>query len=335
VLILTRSAFLGQQRQGTVVWSGDVYPTNQTFHHQIAAGLNFALSGFPYWTTDVAGYWPLKDDPTMTSPEYQELYTRWFQFGAFCPMFRTHGHRPHNEIWTFSNVSPILLNYDRLRYRMMPYIYSLAWKVTNEDYTIQRPLLMDWRTDPKVWDIGDEYMFGPAFLVSPVWQEGARARKVYLPEAKTWYDFWTGEKVQGKREFDVEAPLQTLPLFVRAGSILPLGPEIEFADQNPGAPIEVRIYRGADGTFTLYEDEGDSYRYEQGAHAEIPLQWNDATSTLTIGDRVGAFPGMVKDREFRIVLVRPGHGTGEAINPNADAVLEYRGQRKEVTLTTR
>ena len=332
VMLLTRSAFLGQQRYGTVVWSGDVYPTNWAFHHQIAAGLNFALSGLPYWTTDVAGYWPLKNDPSMTSPQYQELYTRWFQFGVFCPIFRTHGHRPHNEIWTFSDVSPILLTYDRLRYRMMPYIYSLAWRVTNDDYTIQRPLLMDWRTDPRVWDVGDEYMFGPAFLVSPVWQEGAQTRSVYLPDAKAWYDFWTGQKFQGKRQLVVGAPLQTLPLFVPAGSIVPLGPEIEYADQKPDGPIEIRVYGGADGSFTLYEDGGDSYGYEQGARAEVPIRWNEATRTLTIDDREGSFPGMAQDMEFRLVLVRPGHGVGEAISPEADAVVEYTGQRKEVSL---
>src|SRR5258708_29225478 len=150
---------------------------------------------------------------------------------------------------------------------------------------MQRPLLMDWRTDPKVWDVADEYMFGSAFLVSPVWQEGARSRSVYLPDAKVWYDFWTGKMVQGKQQLDVDAQVQALPLFIRAGSIVPLGPEIEYADENPGDPVEVRIYRGADGAFTLYEDEGDSYRYEQGAYTVIPFHWNEAAKTLTIGDR--------------------------------------------------
>jgi alpha-D-xyloside xylohydrolase len=330
VMLLTRSAFLGQQRYGTVVWSGDAYPTNWAFHHQITAGLNFALSGLSYWTTDVAGYWALSNDPSMTSSEYQELYARWFQFGAFCPMFRTHGHRPNNEIWTFSEVTPILLTYDRLRYRLLPYIYSLAWKVTNDDYTMQRPLLMDWRTDPKVWEIGDEYMFGPALLVSPVWQQGARTRAVYLPDAEAWYDFWTGNTVHGKQLLEVDAPLQILPIFVPAGSILPLGPEIEYADQNSDAPMEVRIYGGADGSFTLYEDEGDGYQYEEGAHALIPMRWNDARKTLTIGDREGSFPGMAKNREFRIVLVGPGRGVGETVSSHAN-VVDYSGKAKEVT----
>ena len=330
VLLLTRSAFLGEQRNGTTVWSGDVYPTNWAFHHQIAAGLNFALSGMPYWTTDVAGYFPLYNGASMTTPEYQNLYARWFEFGAFCPMFRTHGHRDHNEIWTYDKVVQVLESYDRLRYRMVPYIYSLAWKVTHDDYTMMRPLVMDWRTDHKVWDIGDEYMFGPAFLVSPVWKEGAQTREVYLPQAPVWYDFWTGERVAGSHELEVNAPLAKLPLFMRAGSIVPLGPEVEYAEQKPSDPIEVRIYRGADGSFDLYEDEGDSYRYEQGAYVVIPMHWNEAAGTLTFGERIGTFAGMIKDRKFHIILVGPGHGVGEAVSSDADAVVEYTGKSEEI-----
>ncbi|MGA2908203.1 MAG: TIM-barrel domain-containing protein [Terracidiphilus sp.] len=331
VLLLTRSAFLGEQRNGTTIWSGDVYPTNWAFRHQIAAGLNFALSGMPYWTTDVAGYFPLYDGASMTTPEYQDLYARWFEFGAFCPMFRTHGHRDHNEIWTYDKVDQVLESYDRLRYRMLPYIYSLAWKVTHDDYTMMRPLVMDWRTDHSVWDIGDEYMFGPAFLVSPVWKEGAQTREVYLPQAPAWYDFWTGERVAGGQELEVNAPLAKLPLFMRAGSIVPLAPELEYAKQEPSDPIEVRIYRGADGSFDLYEDEGDSYRYEQGAYAVIPLHWNEEAGTLTFGERIGTFAGMTTDRKFRIILVGPGHGVGEAVSSDADAVVEYTGKSEELT----
>ncbi len=334
VMLLTRSAFLGQQRIGSVVWSGDVYPTNWALQHQIAAGMNFALSGMPYWTTDVAGYFPLYDGATMTTPEYQQLYARWFQFGAFCPMFRTHGHRDHNEIWTYDKVEPVLLTYDKLRYRMMPYIYSLAWMVAHEDYTMQRPLLMDWRADSKVWDIGDEYMFGPAFLVSPVWKEGATKRNVYLP-ADGWYDFWTGEKVSGGQELEVDAPIEKLPLFMRAGSILPLGPEIEYAGQNPAGPIEVRIYRGANGSFNLYEDEGDSYRYEHGEFSVIPMIWNDAEGTLTFGDRAGKFSGMVEHRVFHVVLVGPGHGVGERVSSASDAVVDYVGKSIRIPLTSK
>jgi alpha-D-xyloside xylohydrolase len=335
VFLLTRSAFLGEQRYGTTVWSGDVYPTHWAFQHQIAAGLNYALSGMPYWTTDVGGYWPLNKGASIATQDYQELYAQWFQFGVFCPIFRTHGDRPHNEIWTFDRIEPVLLTYDRLRYRMMPYIYSLAWKVTHEDYTMQRPLVMDWRTDHRVRNIGDEYMFGPAFLVSPVWKEGARNREVYLPASAAWYDFWTGEKVKGGQELEVDAPLDRLPLFIRAGSVVPLGPEIEYVGQKPDAPIEVRIYRGADGTFNLYEEEGDSYRYEHGAYSVIPMHWNEAAGTLTFGERVGAFAGMVKQREFRVILVTEDHGVGETVSSGADAMVEYTGKSLKIKLSSK
>jgi alpha-D-xyloside xylohydrolase len=335
VLLLTRSAFLGEQRNGAVVWSGDVYPTNWAFQHQIAAGLNFAISGMPYWTTDVAGYFPLYQGATMTSPDYQNLYLRWFEFGAFCPMFRTHGHRDNNELWTYDKVEPALETYDKLRYRMMPYIYSLAWKVMSDDYTMMRPLVMDWRTDPKVEDIADEFTFGPAFLVSPVWKEGAIKREVYLPQAAAWYDFWSGEKATGGQELEVNAPLEKLPLFMRAGSIVPLGPEIEYADQKPDDPIELRIYRGADGAFDLYEDEGDSYRYEHGAYSLIPIRWNDRAQTITLGERTGTFAGMPKHINFRVVLVSSGHGVGEEVSANADAVVDYTGQKVEFTIASK
>ncbi len=229
VFLLTRSAFLGQQRVGATVWSGDVYGTYWGLSHQVPAGLNFALSGYPYWTTDIGGYWPPHDDP-LADPAFQELYARWFEYGTFCPIFRTHGHRPHNELWAFDKVEPILVSYDKLRYRLMPYIYSLAWKVTSEDYTIQRPLVMDWRTDPNTWNLGDQFMFGPAIMVNPVLKADATKRSVYLPEAAAWYDFWTGKSLTGGQEIEADAPLDRIPLFVRAGSILPMGPQIEYAD---------------------------------------------------------------------------------------------------------
>ncbi len=325
VFLLARSAFLGQQRVGATVWSGDVYSTYWGLSHQVAAGLNFALSGYPYWTTDVGGYW-LPHDQTPSDPVYEELYTRWFEFGVFCPIFRTHGHRDHNELWTYDKVEPILLNYDKLRYRLMPYIYSLAWRVASQDYTIQRPLVMDWRTDPKTWNTGDQFMFGPAILVNPVLKQDATHRTVYLPNAPLWYDFWSGASQKGEREVEAEAPLERIPLFVRAGSILPLGPEIEYADQKPADPVELRIYGGADGKFNLYEDEGDTYNYEKGSHAVIPLRWSESEKTLTIGNREGQYPGMPKDVAFRLVWVSPGHGVGETIEAKADRVVHYEGK---------
>ena len=189
VFLLTRSAFLGQQRVGATVWSGDVYGSYWGLRHQVAAGLNFALSGYPYWTTDIGGYWPPHDKP-VEDPKFQELYARWFEYGVFCPIFRTHGHRPQNEIWSFDKVEPILINFDKLRYRLMPYIYSLAYRdsaavveASDLDYTIQRPLVMDWREDPRVRDIGDQFMFGPSILVSPVLQADASRRTLYLPDS--------------------------------------------------------------------------------------------------------------------------------------------------------
>ncbi len=324
VFLLTRSAFLGQQRVGATVWSGDVYGSYWGLRHQVAAGLNFALSGYPYWTTDIGGYWPPHDNP-LADPSFQELYARWFEYGVFCPIFRTHGHRPANEIWAFDKVEPILIDYDKLRYRLMPYIYSLAWRVTNDDYTIQRPLVMDWRTDPKTRDIGDEFMFGPAILVSPVLQANASRRTLYLPESPVWYDFWTGTSQKGGVEIDANAPLDRIPLYVRAGAILPLGPEIQYADEKPAGPIELRIYRGADGSFDLYQDSGDSYDYEKGAHSVIPLRWSESTGTLTIGERKGSYPEMPAGIQLNITWVSTGHGSGAAVS-QAEKTVEYTGK---------
>jgi alpha-D-xyloside xylohydrolase len=325
VFLLTRSAFVGQQRVGATVWSGDVYSTYWGLSHQVAGGLNFALSGYPYWTTDIGGYFQPSDRPPNDSV-YQELYARWFQFGVFCPIFRTHGHRAQNEIWTYDKIKPMLINYDKLRYRLMPYIYSLAWRVTNQDYTIQRPLVMDWRTDPKTWNIGDQFMFGPAILVNPVLKQDATRRTVYLPDSPLWYDFWSGASVKGSREVEAEAPVDRIPLFVRAGAIIPFGPEIEYADQKPAGPLELRIFRGADGQFDLYQDEGDTYNYEKGAHAIIPLRWSETSKTLTIGDRTGEYPGMPKELELHVVWVSPGHGVGGRVESKADKIVSYYGK---------
>ena len=329
VFLLTRSAFLGQQRVGATVWSGDVYSTFWGLSHQVPAGLNFALSGFPYWTTDIGGYWP-PNGSVFKDPDYQELYARWYEYGVFCPIFRTHGHREHNELWTYDKVEPILLKYDRLRYRLMPYIYSLAWRVHHDDYTMQRPLVMDWQQDSKTWSLPDEFMFGPAILVNPVLDEHAVQRSVYLPDAPNWYDFWSGLKIKGAQRIEAESLLDRIPLFIRAGSILPMGPEIEYADQDPNGPIELRIYSGADGAFTLYQDQGDTYDYEKGAYSLIPLKWSDAEKTLVIGDRTGSYPGMASQMTFHIVWVSPHHGTGEGVEAKPDRTIVYRGQSVSV-----
>jgi len=325
VFLLTRSAFMGQQRNGATVWSGDVYSSWWALRHQVAAGLNFALSGYPYWTTDIGGYHQTFNGEA-NEPAYQELYARWFEYGAFCPVFRTHGHRDHNELWTYERVYPALLATDRLRYRLLPYVYSLAWKVTSEDYTIQRPLVMDFREDRATWEVGDEFLFGPAILVSPVTKEHATERTVYLPAGTGWYDFWTGARAEGGAEVNRAAPIDRIPLEVRAGSILPLGPVVEYAGQ-AADPIEIRIYPGADGDFNLYEDEGDSYRYEHGAHAIIPIHWDDANRTVTIGAREGSYPGMAAGHTFNVVIVRSGHGVGGEVTDLPDKAIQYAGAK--------
>jgi alpha-D-xyloside xylohydrolase len=324
VFLLTRSAFLGQQRNGATVWSGDVYSSWWALKHQVGAGLNFALSGYPYWTTDIGGY----HQPVAgmaNQPAYEELYARWFEYGAFCPIFRTHGHRDHNEMWTYEKVYPALLAVDQLRYRLLPYVYSTAWKVTSEDYTIQRPLVMDFRSDEATWNVGDQFMFGPSLMVSPVLEEHATERPVYLPSGTKWYDFWTGKEATGGRQVQAAAPLETIPLDVRAGSIVPLGPVIEYAGQATD-PIEVRVYPGADGDFTLYEDEGDSYRYTQGAYSTIALHWNDTSRTLTIGRRTGSYKGMTPGHTFNVVVVGEGHGVGGGVTSAPDKTVTYTGE---------
>jgi alpha-D-xyloside xylohydrolase len=218
-----------------------------------------------------------------------------------------------------------------LRYRLLPYVYSLAWKVTSEDYTIQRPLVMDFREDRVTWEVGDEFLFGPAILVSPVTKEHATGRTVYLPAGTGWYDFWTGARAEGGAEVNRAAPIDRIPLEVRAGSILPLGPVVEYAGQ-AADPIEVRIYPGADGDFNLYEDEGDSYRYEHGAHAIIPIHWDDANRTVTIGAREGSYPGMAAGHTFNVVIVRSGHGVGGEVTDLPDKAIQYAGAKIEAKL---
>ncbi len=329
VYILSRSAFAGSQRNAVTAWSGDINSDWLSFRRQIPAGLNFALSGIPYWTTDIGGF--VSADPD--DPAYRELFVRWFQFGTFNPILRVHGTRKtdQNELWSYGpDAQKILVSFDRLRYRLLPYTYSLAWKTTNDSYTPMRPLVMDFRDDVRAQNTGDEYMYGPAFLVNPVTEPAATSRRVYLPEAK-WYDFWNGASVDGKREITAEAPLDELPLYIRGGSIVPFGPDVEWSTEKPADPIELRIYRGADGEFTLYEDENDNYDYEKGVHATIPFRWDDAKRTLTIGDRQGGFPGMLSSRTFQIVFVSENHGVGIAPCDTPDKVVEYSGKQVSVT----
>jgi alpha-D-xyloside xylohydrolase len=326
VFILSRSAYAGAQRFGVTAWSGDVLSDWVTFARQIPAGLNYSISGMPYWTTDIGGF---ISGGNLNDPKFRELFIRWFQFGTFSPIFRVHGTRnpSENELWSYGpDAQKILVDYDNLRYRLMPYIYSEAWQVTSNHGTLMRPLVMDWREDVEAQNTGDEYLFGPSILVAPVTTEGATSRTVYLPEAK-WYDFWTGAVVQGGKRIQADAPIEKLPLFVRAGSIVPFGPAMEWATQKVEDPIELRVYPGADGDFTLYQDENDGYAYEKGAHATIPIHWDETKKTLTVGPVEGKFPGMPKSWTFRVVVVGQGHGVGNGVSEKADAEVKFSGEK--------
>jgi alpha-D-xyloside xylohydrolase len=322
VYILTRSAWAGIQRYSASEWSGDIQADLGTFVKQIPAGLSYGLSGMPYWTTDIGGYFGTPSE---------ELFTRWFQFGAFCSQFRIHGQAPkelYGSQWSATGKANMLA-VDTLHYRLMPYIYSLAWRTTNEGYTIMRHLVFDYQKDTSVYGLADEFMYGPALLVAPVITSGGTSRSVYLP-AGTWYNFWTGATVTGGSKSTVDAPLSQIPIFVKAGSIVPMGPKIQYAMESAD-PLEIRIYKGANGSFTLYEDEGDNYNYETGKYSQIPLTWDDSAGTLTIGARTGSFTGMLASRTFNIVWVAANHGSGADVTATADQVVSYDGSAAVVT----
>jgi alpha-D-xyloside xylohydrolase len=328
VFILTRSAFAGMQRNAAAAWSGDTLTTFDTFRRQIPAGLNYSMTGLPYWTTDIGGF--LGGD--TNDPAYRELFVRWFEYGAFCPIFRAHGARKdnQNELWSFGpQAQSILTLYDRLRYRLLPYIYAVAAMTTYNSYTPMRALAFDFREDPKALDTSDEFMFGPSLLVAPVTEAGAFSRTVYLPRDTDWYDFWTGERLRGGQSIARPTPLDVMPLYVRAGSILPLGPEQEYVDEHPGTPLELRIYPGSDGNTSLYADDGVTYAYERGQRSWIHMHWSDLSRTLTLSAPEGHFPGQQRTQEFHVTFVSRGHGTGEAIT-EGDRVIRYSGQRQRI-----
>ena len=335
VFTLTRSAFAGIQRYASATWSGDVSSDWDSFRKQIPAGLNFSLSGVPYWTTDIGGFavppkWARQDPTPEDLSEWRELFTRWFQFGTFSPLFRVHGQFPRREMWYFGDEGDVTydtqLAFDRLRYRMLPYIYTLGARVTRRHDTLMRALVMDFPDDPKVLGIGDQYMFGPALLVNPVTAKGATGREVYLPAGTGWYDFWTGEHLDGAQTLDAEAPLTSLPLYVKAGSILPMGPELQYTAEKAPDPITLWVYTGADAEFELYEDAGVTFDYENGAFSTIPLNWDETASTLTIGDRTGAFDGMLKERDIRVVFVTEDSPAPHAAQPERACAVRYTGK---------
>lgn len=348
VVNLTRSAYLGQQRYATITWSGDHSARWETLRRQIADGLNFCATGMPFWTLDIGAFfvkrkpelwfWSGDYDEGVADLGYRELFVRWFQYGAFLPMFRAHGTDTPREIWQFGETGEIfydaLVSALRLRYRLLPYIYSLAGWTTQHDYTMLRALPFDFRSDPLTYGIGDQYLFGPALMVNPVTrpmmydvgsqplQGIAQTRPVYLPARADWYNFWTGQKYSGGQMIQADAPISRLPLYVRAGSILPMGPIRQHSSDLPEAPIELHIFPGQDGSFELYEDEGDQYNYEDGAFSTINISWQDAARQLTLGARKGHYAGMPEQRTFEIFL----HSEG---NPQAgpNQTVRYCGQQ--------
>ena len=336
VTILTRSGFAGQQRYAGAVWSGDTSSTWTAMAKQIPAALGCAIAGLPYWTMDIGGFSvPGRYNAPSPTPadleDWRELNTRWFQFGTFVPIMRSHGEKPFREMWFFGDENHPAhrsqLKFDRLRYRLLPYIYSLAGAVTHDGGSFMRPLVMDFPDDARACQVGDQYLFGPALLVSPVTTPQARSRAVYLPATSGgWYDFWSGAAVAGGQTIDAPAPYEALPLYVRAGAILPLGPDLQYATEKPADPVTLHVYAGADGRFPLYEDDGATYGYERGECARIPLLWDNAARTLTIGARIGSFPGMLAERTFRIVLVTPASASGYDKASADGRTVHYTGE---------
>jgi len=358
VFIMTRSSFAGQQHYGSNMWSGDVASSWDMLRKQVPAGLNYTLTGNPNFNTDIGGFFcnsynTRGPGSAPRNPQFQELYVRWMQYGLFCPVFRSHGADAPREIWQFGkkgeSVYDAIEKTIRLRYRLIPYIYSMAWQVTSNNESYLRPLFSDFATDKRVWNMPDEFMFGRSILAAPIVEAQYTEEKIikedamtgwdrkdvrskmddgrsvdwgttkttvkYLPKGTYWYDFWTGARLKGGQEVSLQTTFDRVPMFVRAGSILPLGPEMQYVGEKAWDNLELRVYPGADATFTLYEDEGDNYNYERGVYTTIPMTWNDRTRTLTIGQRKGNYPGMLQSRKFTIVLP-----------DNTSKVVEYQGE---------
>ena len=349
VFLLTRSGFAGEQRYSTATWSGDIGTRWEDMRAQMTAGLNYQMAGLPFWGMDIGGFcvenryvaaqqlFDRNGTENEDLKEWRELQTRWHQFGCFVPLYRTHGQWPLREVW---NIAPetephpaymTITWYHRLRYFLMPYIYSLAAKVHFDDYTMMRGLAMDYPTDPRVFDIGDQWMFGPTLMVCPVSEYKARSRKVFFPKGG-WYDFYSNKYIEGGQTLTVDAPYERIPVFARAGSILPLGPLMQWSDEKPADLIHILVYGGADGQFTLYEDEGTNYNYEKGKYATIPFSYDDTTHRFTIGQRKGSFPGMLKTRKFMIELVQKDHVTPLDLYSPGGIMVTYTGKSMSITL---
>lgn len=339
VFILTRSAYAGQQRYASVTWSGDLASRWYDLKAQISAGLNFSLSGIPYWTHDIGGY---THEDRYYHPEgkdldeWRELNTRWYQFGAFSPLFRVHGQYPFREVF---NMAPenhpaykSMVYYNTLRYRLMPYIYTLAGNAYHKDYTIMRALVMDFTHDKNVYNIGDQYLFGPSIMVCPVYEYKAREREVYLPEGTGWYDFYSGKYYTGGQTINASAPYERIPLFIREGAIIPVGPEIEYTGMDDGKEIKLFVFEGRNNDFALYEDENVNYNYEKGACSLIPFKYDEESKTLKIGNREGTFEGMVSEKTISIVTMNKGSNFGFDPEINTQIKIKYNGEQQTIKL---
>ncbi|MBO4641874.1 MAG: DUF5110 domain-containing protein [Bacteroidaceae bacterium] len=360
VFIMTRSSYAGQQHYGSNMWSGDVASSWDMLRKQVPAGLSFSLTGNPNFNTDIGGFFcgsynTRGGGSAPRNPQFQELYVRWMQYGLFCPVFRSHGADAPREIWQFGKkgepVYDAIESAIRLRYRLIPYLYSTAWQVTSNNESYLRPLFSDFAQDRLVWDMADEFMFGRSILATPILDPQYTEEKVvredamtgwnrkdvgtqkeeeridftamksaekYLPKGTDWYDFWTGKRYRGGQSLTLETQFDRVPMFVRAGSILPLGPVMQYVDEKKWDDLELHVYPGADASFTLYEDEGDNYNYEKGAYTTISMKWSERTHTLTIGERKGNYPGMLEKRQFTIITPdgqeKKVEYTGKAIN---------------------
>jgi alpha-D-xyloside xylohydrolase len=347
--ILTRSGFGGIQRTGSAIWSGDVVSRWSNLEEQIAAGIGTGIAGMPYWTHDIGGFTPedhyrygaqgsvghYSEMSTEHQAAWQELNVRWFQFGAFTPLFRSHGQNPYREIWNIANEGSeayaSMVWHTHLRYRLMPYIYTLAGDAHHRDGTIMRGMVMDFADDPAARDLNTQYLFGPAMLVAPVVEPGVTSREVYLPAGADWYDFHSGEKHAGGSAIDAAAPLERMPLFVKAGSIVPTGPAIQHTGESLNAPLTLNVYTGADGSFEIYEDDGLSYGYEDGQWSRIPVEYDEAAGALTIGARTGSFEGMAEQREINVRWITGPETVPAELDLPADETLDYSGEAISVT----
>lgn len=349
VFLLTRSGFAGEQRYSTATWSGDIATRWEDMRAQMTAGLNYSMAGLPFWGMDQGGfcvenrYVAAQQEFDKTGKEnadlkeWRELQARWNQFGCFVPLYRAHGQWPLREVW---NIAPAdhpayktIVAYDKLRYRLMPYLYSMAGMVHLKDYTMMRGLVMDFNGDEKVLDIKDQWMFGSALMACPVGEYQKYSREVYLPKQKGWYDFYTGAYHAGGQTIVADAPYDKIPVFIPEGAILPIGPEMQWSDEKKPELIDLYVYAGKDGSYTLYEDEGTNYNYEKGKYAVIDFKYDDARKQVTIGARKGSFDGMLQKRRFNIILVdqKKQQGVNLAKSPKGK-VVKYAGQAMTVKL---